>query len=179
MLLRSLLPAVALATLLVGGCSTAPTSVAIKSPPAAPTLPAASVIPAARTDLPPAAPVDARPASIKGSEESSTLLDNFTAFVVAVDDQPVAAGRKGWSQPFSLAPGQHRLTVEFNRGSFFARTDLTLDAKPGARYELRQANDAQVYGQHAFCEFWIVDQSTGQPVVAPKRVALDKLKTGG
>jgi hypothetical protein len=162
------------AILLVAGCTTTPQPVTD----AAPTTPAtpAAVVPATP---PPSAPVDARPATIKGSEESSTLLDNFTAFITAIDGQPVAAGRKGWNQPLNLTPDPHRLTVEFNRGTFLGRTELALEAKPGAAYELRQTNDAQVYGGHTFCEFWIVDLATGEKAVAAKRTGLEKLKSDG
>lgn len=164
-----------LAVLTLAGCTTAPITPATAAPPPPRvTMPAASVQPA----TPPPAPLDARPATLKGSEESSTLLDNFTAFVVAVDGQPVSAGRKGWDQPLDLAPGEHRLAVEFNRGSFFARTELVLEARPGVAYELRQANDAQVYGDHSFCDFWIVDLATGEKAVESKRTTLEKMKGG-
>jgi hypothetical protein len=170
------------AILLIAGCTT--TNAPVSDPaPAAPAAPVAP--PPVRPATPPpaspsaSAPADARPATIKGSEESSALLDNFTAFIIAIDGQPVAAGRKGWNQPLNLSPGLRRLTVEFNRGSFFARTDLMVEARPGAAYELRQTNDAQVYGGHSFCEFWVVDTATGENLMVPKRAALEKLKTGG
>jgi hypothetical protein len=169
---RTLLCPALLAALAFAGCST-PTTPRPEATPAAPATAAA------RPVTPPPAPADTRPATIKGSEESSTLLDNFTAFIRSIDGQPVAAGRKGWNEPLSLPPGPHRLGVEFIRGSFFARTELTFEARPAAAYEVRQANDAQVYGGHTFCEFWIVDLATGEKVAAPKRVALDKVKTGG
>jgi hypothetical protein len=165
------LPAI-LAALLLAGCTTTTTPPAPDRAASTPTVPA-------RPAAPPAAPADTRPATLKGSEESSTLLDNFTAFIRAIDGQPVAAGRKGWDQALSLAPGSRRVSVEFMRGSFYARTELNFDAKPGAAYELRQANDAQVYGEHSFCEFWIVDLATGEKVGTPKRVALEKVKAGG
>ena len=159
-----------LVVLLVAGCNTtAPTT----PPPAKPE----PTVPAMRpAKPPPAAPVDTRPATIKGSEESSALLDNFTVFVRTVDGQPVSAGRKGWNQALELKPGPHRIGVEFTRGSFFARTELTLEAKPAATYELRQTNDAQVYGQHSFCEFSIVELKTGTTALPAKRVALEKVK---
>jgi hypothetical protein len=160
---------VAASFLLLAGCTTTTTPPSEKP---------ATAVPAMRPTTPPAAPVDARPATLKGSEESSTLLDNFTTFVRSVDGQPVSAGRQGWNQAITLKPGAHRLAVEFIRGSFFARTELVLEAKPGATYELRQTNDAQVYGQHTFCEFWITDLATNGKVGAPKRVALDKVKAG-
>jgi hypothetical protein len=133
--------------------------------------------PASRTT--PAPAVVVIPATIRGSEETSTMLDNFTAFISALDDQPIGRGRAGWNQPITFNPGPRRLAVEFVRGAFFARTELVLDAKPGAAYELRHASDAQVYGGHTFCEFWIVELATGEKTAAPKRVALAKLKTGG
>jgi len=144
--------------------------------------PAGSVAPA--TGSAPAQPAavvltDTRPATIKGSEETSTLLDNFTAFITAVDGRPVPGGRQGWDQPVSLPPGRHQLAVEFIRGAFFARTELALEAKPGAAYELRHVSDAQVYGEHTFCEFWIVDLASGAKVTPARRTGLGKLTTGG
>jgi hypothetical protein len=160
---------VALVVLLLAGCNTtAPTP----SPAAQPE----PTVPAMRPVTPPPVPVDTRPATIKGSEESSTLLDNFTAFVRSVDGQPVSAGRKGWSVPIELKPGPHRIGVEFVRGSFFARAELALEAQPAAAYELRETNDAQVYGQHSFCEFSVIELKTGRQAVPPKRVALEKAK---
>jgi hypothetical protein len=159
-------PAVLVLLLLTACTTTAPT-------PAGPAAPATGSAP-----TPPAAAVvtDTRPATIKGSEETSTLLDNFTAFITAVDGEKIAAGRKGLNQPVSLPPGRRKLAVEFIRGAFFARTELTLEAKPGAAYELRHASDAQVYGEHTFCEFWIIDLATGEKAAAPKRVELGKAK---
>lgn len=163
-------PAVFTLLLLTACTTTTPTG-----SPAGPVAPATGSSPAR-----PAAAVetDTRPATIKGSEETSTLLDNFTAFITAVDDQPVQAGRKGWNQPVGLPPGRHKLAVEFVRGAFFARTELVLEAKPGAAYELRHASDAQVYGEHTFCEFWIVDLATGEKVTPARRTGLSKVKAG-
>src|SRR3954468_17339159 len=79
------------------------------------------VEPVSATPAPQLAPVPVGKAHIKGSEQSSMLLDNFTAFVAAVDGVPVAAGRKGWNTPLEVRAGHHRLTVEFIRGVFTAR----------------------------------------------------------
>ena len=114
------------------------------------------------------------PATIRGTEESSALLDNFTAFISAVDGQPVAAGRAGWSTPIGLKPGHHILTVEFKRGVFAARTQLELMAAPKASYRLRYATDAQLFGHNSFCDFWITDLATGQPVTGIKEAAVVK-----
>jgi hypothetical protein len=162
--------AAALLVLLLAGCKTTTTPTPPSTPKPEPTVPAMGPV------TPPPTPADTRPATLKGSEESSTLLDNFTAFVRTVDGQPVTAGRKGWNQALQLKPGAHRIGVEFVRGSFFARAELTLEAKPAAAYELRQTNDAQVYGQHSFCEFSIVDLATNAKAVPAKRVELEKVK---
>src|SRR6187402_2240643 len=89
----------------------------------------------------------ARPASIRGSEESSTMFDNFTAYVSAVDGRPVAAGRAGWNNPLALPAGARRLTVTFIRGAFIAQTDVNLQARSGAIYQLKFATDAQIFGK--------------------------------
>lgn len=159
-----------LTVLVLAGCST-PTS----SPASAGPAPAIAAAPA----IAPAPAADLTPATIRGSEETSTLLDNFTAFITALDDQPIGSGRKGWNQPITFVPGKRRFAVEFIRGTFYARTELVLDAKPGAAYELRHASDAQVYGEHTYCEFWIVDLATGEKVTPAKRTGLGKVTTGG
>ena len=171
MSLRPLPSPAVLALLLLTACTTTTPPPAVT--PAGPVAPATGPAPAR-----PAAPVltDTRPATLRGSEETSTLLDNFTVFITALDDQPIGSGRKGWSQPIIFVPGKRRFAVEFIRGAFTARTELTLEAKPGAAYELRHASDAQVYGEHTFCEFWIVDLATGEKVTAPKRAELGKAK---
>ncbi len=167
------LPAPAVLALLLTACTTpAPTGSTAVGPIAAatgtaPTPPATAVV------------TNTRPATIQGSEETSTLLDNFTVFITALDGQPIGSGRKGWNQPITFVPGKRRFAVEFIRGAFTARTELTLEAKPGAAYELRHASDAQVYGEHTFCEFWIVDLVTGERVTPPRRTGLGKLTTGG
>jgi hypothetical protein len=173
MSLRPLTAPAVLALLLLTACTTlTPTG----SPAGGPVAPATGKAP-----TPPVAAVvtDTRPATIKGSEETSTLLDNFTVFITALDDQPIGSGRKGWNQPITFVPGKRRFAVEFIRGAFFARTEITLEAKSGAAYELRHASDAQVYGEHTFCEFWVVDLATGEKVTPPRRTGLGKLTPGG
>lgn len=103
------------------------------------------------------------------------MFDNFTAFVVAVDGQPVAAGRQGWNTPLSLPPGSHRLKVAFNRGVFAAEAELALSAYPGATYRLKFATDAELFGKNSYCEFWITDNATGESVTPPRRVALTRI----
>lgn len=103
------------------------------------------------------------------------MFDNFTAFVVTVDGQAVAAGRQGWNTPLSLPPGPHRLRVAFNRGVFAAETELSLSAYPGAAYQLKFTTDAEIFGKNSYCEFWIADTATGESVTPPRRVALTRI----
>jgi hypothetical protein len=148
-------PFLATALALLAGCSTVPPP----SPARAPETAA------------PAAPPPP-PATLVGSQESSALLDNFTAYVIAVDGRAIPGGRKAWDRPFALTPGPHRITVGFIRGVFVARADLNLTAAPATRYELRYASDAQVYGRHSYCDFWIVDAGSGRTVVPATRAVL-------
>lgn len=103
------------------------------------------------------------------------MFDDFTAFVVAVDDQVVGAGRDAWNTPVALPAGPHRLKVAFNRGVFVAAAELSLAARSGAAYQLKFATDAEVFGKNSYCEFWIVDTATGESVTAPHRVALNRI----
>ena len=124
-----------------------------------------------------AAPVvEAKPATITGSEESSTMFDNFTAYVSAIDGQPVAAGRAGWKTPLTLKAGPRVLTVSFIRGVFTAHVDVHLNARSEAVYQLKFTTDAQVFGKNSYCEFWIVDTATGEKPLAPTRAPLTKME---
>lgn len=146
------------AALLLAGCNTTPR------------LPT----PAPVTQLAPPAP--AAHAHIRGSEQSSMLLDSFTAFVAAVDGQPVAAGRKGWNIPLEIPAGRRRITVEFIRGVFTARTELELDAVANASYQLQYATDAELFGHNSYCDFWIVNLATGRTQGAVKKAPVTKVK---
>jgi hypothetical protein len=113
-------------------------------------------------------------ARIKGFEEKSALLDNFTAFVTAIDGQPIAAGRKGWDAPLEIKAGRRMLGVEFNRGVFVARAMLELEAVAEASYEVRYATDAQLFGHNSYCDFWIVDTGTGKIVTAVRKAPVQR-----
>lgn len=143
--------------LLLAGCVTTPSP----GKPATPAMATAPAAPPAPTAIPAVPAVEAKPATITGSEESSTMFDNLTAYVTAVDGQTVAAGRQGWNTPLSLPAGLRRLTVEFSRGVFSARAGLQFTARPEAVYQLKFATDAEVFGKNSYCEFWIVDTATG------------------
>ncbi len=104
------------------------------------------------------------------------MFDNFTAYVAAIDDAPVAAGRAGWQTPLRLKAGPRTLTVAFVRGVFTAHADVRIRARSGAAYELKFGTDAQVFGKSSYCEFWIVDTATGEKVLAPTRAPLIKIE---
>lgn len=94
------------------------------------------------------------------------LLDNFTAYVAAIDGQPTSEGRKGWAGPIEIRAGRRVLTAEFVRGVFTSRAELAFEAAPDANYEVRFTTDAQLFGHNSFCDFWIVDLATGLKVTA-------------
>lgn len=190
-----ILPVCSLIAALFSGCATAPRSTATAARPTVPPLTTASVVappPAAAAPtvpIPPpiAAPAPAAPvtpavaavavrtATIKGSQESSILLDNYTAFVSAVDGKKIEAGRNGWDTSLALEAGRRLLSVEFNRGVFLARTKIELEAVANAAYELKYTTDAELFGHNSFCNFWIVDLRTGLTVTLTKKAVVEKL----
>ncbi|MDI1250543.1 MAG: hypothetical protein PSV13_16905 [Lacunisphaera sp.] len=158
-----LLLAVSFLAFAFSGCTTTQTSPR-STPPTVPTT----------GPVAPAVVVPIGTATIKGSEESSVMLDNFTAFISAVDHHPVAAGRDGWNAPLELKAGRHELTVEFKRGVFSARTQLVVEVVAHANYQLRFTSDAELFGKNSFCDFWIVDLATDQPVTGVMKASVVK-----
>lgn len=134
--------------------------------------------PAPTPPMPPAAPVviELPPAHITGSEETSTMLDDFTVFVAAIDGVPVAAGRAGWNTALPLKAGPRRLTVVFNRGVFASQAVIEFTAASEAAYQVKFATDAQLFGKNSYCEFWIVNAATGEPVTARVRAPLNRVE---
>jgi hypothetical protein len=139
-----------------------PVSPQAESVPTVPAVVAPPVIPAGR-------------ATIKGSQETSLLLDNFTAFVATVDGKKIEAGRGGWNIPLEIEAGHRILDVEFNRGVFVARAKLELEATTDAQYELKYATDAELFGHNSYCNFWIVDHATGQTVTPVAKTSVEKM----
>ncbi len=144
------LPITLLGVLLLAGCATT------NRAPGIPVLPA------------PVPVIELPPASITGSEEKSAMLDDFTVYVIAIDGVPIAAGRAGWNRSLPLKAGPHRLTLGFTRGVFATTAEIALNAASEAAYQVRFTTDAQFLGKNSYCEFWIVDTTTGQ--LATERV---------
>lgn len=172
------IPLVAL--LLLAGCAT-PAGPASSAPAASLPATAPATAPVAKSaDKPaPAAavpPAELKPASIIGAEEPSTMFDNFTVYVSAIDGRAVGAGRAGWNVPVPLPAGPRRVTLTFVRGVFTAHADLAFTARPEAAYRVRFSTDAQVFGKNSYCEFTIVDAATGEPVVPAARSPLARLE---
>jgi hypothetical protein len=108
-------------------------------------------------------------ASVVGSQQNSTLLDDFTAFIISVDGKRVMTGRKGWSTPIQIAPGQRTITVAFQRGSFNAQAELPLQATAGTSYQVQFTSDVHVTGANSFCDFWVIDSSSKKAVTEIRR----------
>lgn len=119
--------------------------------------------------------VEPPPARVRGSEEKSTMLDNFTAYIVSIDGAKVGVGREGWQKPITLKPGPRKLGVVFVRGAFTAKADLPLAAISAGDYVVKFASDAQFFGQSTYCEFWIADGVTGKPIGERVRVPLTRV----
>ena len=100
--------------------------------------------------------------TIVGSQENSSWADDFTVFVFSVDRKRVVAGRRGWDTPLLLSPGEHRITVAFNRGAFVSAASLMLPVVAGDTFEVRYSTDVAFNGTSSYCDFWIVDKKTGR-----------------
>jgi hypothetical protein len=103
-------------------------------------------------------------ATLIGSQENVSILDDYTAYVSGVDGKRVMIGRKGWNNPLPILEGKRNLIVSFMRGAFYAQTNLVLSASKGSQYQIRFSTDVQVLGTNSYCDFWIVDLATGKAV---------------
>jgi hypothetical protein len=150
--------------------------------------------PAPETPAPTVAPVPAKPettpavasqspapkvehARVVGTQESSILFDNFTAFITAIDGRKIPMGRDGWNVPLEIETGHRTLNVEFNRGVFYARGRLEFDAVANANYELKFATDAELFGHNSYCNFWVIDTATGKTVSLISKDSVEKIAT--
>ncbi len=124
---------------------------------------------------PPSAMPKVQHASIVGTQESSILFDNFTAFITTIDGRKIAIGRDGWSVPLEIETGRRTLDVEFNRGVFYAKGRLEFDAVADAKYELKFITDAELFGHNSYCNFWVIDTSTGKTVSMISKGSVEKI----
>ena len=110
-------------------------------------------------------------ASIKGSQIERHILDDFTAYVIAVDGKRVMALRKGWNVELPILPGSRTITIAFQRGVYNAQVDLSVDATAGSKYEVRFISDVGLgfYDANTYCDFWIIDLATKKPVTEVRR----------
>ena len=99
------------------------------------------------------------------SSEGGLFGADHRAFAFMVDMQWVRNAADQWDHPLALAPGHHTIGVEYSYSNFIARVDLPLEAKPGVTYQI-MLGDGHEDGPDGrlFCEFWIVDTSTGKAV---------------
>jgi hypothetical protein len=113
-------------------------------------------------------------AFLVGSSEigPGLFVVRYVAFPFAVDGLRVQNANSNWSIPVPLTPGRHRITAEFNFPSYYARTDLDIDARAGDDYVIKYATDAA--SGKTFCEFWIDDQKTGKTLTPVVRERLEK-----
>jgi len=92
------------------------------------------------------------------------LAEDHVGYVLLVDRRFVPEPRKNWDKPVLLAAGTRIITAEYANGPFSARVDITLEAQPGARYELKIANGIDGSNGRRFNDFWIVNSSDGAVV---------------
>lgn len=111
-------------------------------------------------------------ATLVGSQEKSILLNNFTAYVLAIDGKRVMSGPQGWSTALPIEPGLRNITVAFLRAPLNTQVDLQLQAVVGGNYEIQFSTDAQFFGANTYCDFWIIDIPTKKPVTGLRRGSL-------
>lgn len=117
-------------------------------------------------------------ATLVGSQEEVTLFRNSMAFVVLVDDKHVMSARKitwkNWDSVVPIRPGLRNVRVMFvSAGLYNTYTDFQFQAVAGGKYQVRFSSDvgymAQYVGGNTYCDFWIIDVATQEPVTGIRR----------
>ena len=103
-------------------------------------------------------------ATLIGSYEKATPIDDFTAYILAVDGKRVISGLENWDTALPIQPGSRTVTVAFKRDPLNAQADLRLQAVAGNKYQIRFSTDAYFFGADTYCDFWIIDVATNKPV---------------
>lgn len=107
--------------------------------------------------------------AIIGSQEKTSFGDDYTVFIGAVDGKRVMVGRNGWNVPLVLAAGNRALLVEFKRGAFVTSAMLNVQVEKDAELELKYSTDVAINNASTYCDFWIVDRSSGTAVTGIAR----------
>jgi hypothetical protein len=100
--------------------------------------------------------------------ESGLFADNHVGYVLMVDDKFVPNALDEWNQPIALSPGWHEIAAAYQSGVFSSRTTFRFKAAAGSPYLLKIAAGLESDGDHRYCNFSIVDGTTGTPVTAIK-----------
>jgi len=101
-------------------------------------------------------------ATITGSRRRPGFLsEDHLGYVLLVDSKFVRDASKAWNQPLKIAAGRRIITAEYRNGTFTARADLVLEARPGATYQLKIVNGTEGGEGKRFNDFWIVDARSG------------------
>lgn len=105
------------------------------------------------------------PAFIRGTnrKDAFPLFDDHTACVMTIDDKSIMDDRKKWNQELPLEPGHRPIEVLYYHGAFITKARFVLEAKPGAKYEVRFKVGKQAV------DFWIVDLATDTAVTGIER----------
>lgn len=111
-------------------------------------------------------------ATLTGSHEKATPIDDFTTYVLAVDGKRVISGLESWGAALPIQPGLRTITVAFKRDPLNAQADLHLQAVAGGKYQIRFSTDAYFFGEDTYCDFWIIDTATNKPVTGIVRGAI-------
>jgi len=103
-------------------------------------------------------------ATLVGFQEKSTLHDDRTAYVLAIDGKHVMSGPQGWNTALPIQPGLRNIAVAFQSGAFHTQVDLQIQAVAGGKYQVQFSTDVQLFGANTYCDFWIIDIATQKPV---------------
>jgi len=107
---------------------------------------------------------------LKGSkvDESGLFASPHLGCVLMIDGKFVLNSKENPEQPIPITPGAHEISAEYSYSVFTARAALSFEAKSGGNYVLKISPRLEGEGERRYCDMWVVDAATGQPVSVVK-----------
>ena len=95
-------------------------------------------------------------------DDKVPLFDDDNTYVYAVDGQKVMLEKDHWDKPVYVLPGERAITLGFEKGAHMVFAKVSMLVAESKQYKAVSACKTGFIGNYEYCDFWIVDVSTGR-----------------
>ncbi|TXK64821.1 hypothetical protein [Alkalisalibacterium limincola] len=102
-------------------------------------------------------------------DDKVPFFDHDNTYVYAIDGKKVMLRKEQWDQPVFIRPGARDVTLGFEKGAHMLFAKVRLDVTASTSYNAVSACKTRFFGEFEYCDFWIVDATTGKAVTEVSR----------